>query len=112
MVTEERELGAGGGEGVKRSRLQCIKQMSYCTRIYCTIQGIQPVLHNNYKWSITFKVVNCNAIHLKHNIVHHLYLRNREKIHSPLIIQQTCARHSIYASSVLYNWDSMKKIEK
>ena len=83
--------------------------MSYCTRIYCIIQGI----YNNYKWSITFKIVNCNAIYLKHIISYIIYtLVTGKKSIPPLIIQQTCARHFIYASSVLYNWDSMKKREK
>ena len=36
------------------------------TRIYCTTQGTQPTFYNNYKWNITFKIVNHYVIHLKH----------------------------------------------
>ena len=42
--------------------------------IYCTTQRIYPIFYNNYKWGITFKIVNhyivpCNL----YNIVHQLY---------------------------------------
>ena len=67
------DRGGRGNIWVGELEVQTIRyQISY--KCFCTIQRIQPIFHNNYKWSITFKnwitiIYICNL----YNIIQQLY---------------------------------------
>ena len=51
---QERRKG-NTGVGIERHKPVCIK---LGTRIYSVTQKTEPIFYNNYRWNITFKIMN------------------------------------------------------
>ena len=59
--------GGGKGQGIKKYKRLCIKEISYKDILYR--QRIQPIFYNNFKQSIIYKILNHYVVHLKTNII-------------------------------------------
>ena len=61
------QQGEGSGEGQYRARELEVQTTVYKINElqgYIITQGIQPIFYNNYKWSITLKIMNHCIVHL------------------------------------------------
>ena len=74
-IVKDRGTWHAAVHGVSRTQIWLSDwRITTTRRIYCTTQGIYPILYNNYTWSITFK--NCDSLYctsVTYNIVHQLY---------------------------------------
>ena len=78
LLVTSRERKGGKGKQEQRIKRYKLLRTKEATRIYCTIQGIETIFYNNYKYCISFE--NCELLYCTAvtSTVHQLYYNQKD----------------------------------